>query len=123
MMAQIKDQHKKILFSFSDYKTSDKYGTAEIIIKDKLLKELIRKKAELCYNLTPMFSISRNTLSHNITEFFKKRGLEGVSPTTLAKVIETRAYNSIPESEREKMKTLAEFRRHSLDTQSKFYIH
>lgn len=115
--------NKKILFSFSEYKTSDKYGTAEIIIKDKLLKELIRKKAELCYNLTPMFSISRNTLSHNITEFFKKRGLEGVSPTTLAKVIETRAYNSIPESEREKMKTLAEFRRHSLDTQSKFYIH
>lgn len=115
--------NKKILFSFSDYKTADKYGTAEIIIKDKLLKELIRKKAELCYNLTPMFSISRNTLSHNITEFFKKRGLEGVSPTTLAKVIETRAYNSIPESEREKMKTLAEFRRHSLDTQSKFYIH
>ena len=115
--------NKKILFSFSEYKTSDKYGTAEIIIKDKLLKELIRKKAELCYNLTPMFNISRNTLSHNITEFFKKRGLEGVSPTTLAKVIETRAYNSIPESEREKMKTLAEFRRHSLDTQSKFYIH
>ena len=115
--------NKKILFSFSDYKTSDKYGTAEIIIKDKLLKELIRKKAELCYNLTPMFNISRNTLSHNITEFFKKRALEGVSPTTLAKVIETRAYNSIPESEREKMKTLAEFRRHSLDTQSKFYIH
>ena len=115
--------NKKILFSFSDYKTSDKYGTAEIIIKDKLLKQLIRKKAVLCYNMSPMFNISRNTMSHNITEFFKKRGLEGVSPTTLAKVIETRAYNSIPESEREKMKTLAEFRRHSLDTQSKFYIH
>jgi hypothetical protein len=114
---------KKIIFSFSDYKTSDKYGTAEIIVKDKILKDLIRKKAEVSVNMNPMFNISRNTLSHNITEFFKKNGIDGVSPTTLAKVIETRAYNSIPESEREKMKTLAEFRRHSLDTQSKFYIH
>ena len=114
---------KKVLFSFSDYKTSDKYGTNEIVIKDKLLKKLLREKANVAYNMTPMFNISRNTLSHNITEFFKKNGLEGVSPTTLAKVIETHAFESIPEEERAKMKTLADFRRHSLETQAKFYIH
>jgi len=62
-------------------------------------------------------------MSKNITTFFEKQGLKNISPTTLAKVIETNAYNSIPEAERSKMKTLAEFRRHSLDTQSKFYIH
>jgi len=114
---------KKVLFSFSDYKTSDKYGTNEIVIKDKLLKKLLREKANVAYNMTPMFNISRNTLSHNITEFFKKNGLENVSPTTLAKVIETHAFESIPEKERAKMKTLADFRRHSLETQAKFYIH
>ena len=70
-----------------------------------------------------MFNISRNTLSKNITTFYEKNGLPNVSPTTLAKVIETNAYNSIPEDARDKMKTLAEFRRHSLDTQSKFYVH
>jgi len=114
---------KKVLFSFSDYKTSDKYGTNEIVIKDKLLKKLLREKANVAYNMTPMFNISRNTLSHNITEFFKKNGLENISPTTLAKVIETHAFESIPEEERAKMKTLADFRRHSLETQAKFYVH
>ena len=114
---------KKVLFSFSDYKTSDKYGTAEIVVKDKLLKRLLKEKAKVATNMMPMFNVSRNTMSHNITEFFKKNGIEGVSPTTLAKVIETKAYESIPESERNKMKTLADFRRHSLDTQAKFYIH
>jgi hypothetical protein len=114
---------KKVLFSFSDYKTSDKYGTNEIVIKDKLLKKLLREKANVAYNMTPMFNISRNTLSHNITKFFEKNGLENISPTTLAKVIETHAFESIPEEERAKMKTLADFRRHSLETQAKFYIH
>ena len=114
---------KKVLFSFSDYKTSDRYGTNEIVVKDKLLKRLLREKAKVATNMMPMFSVSRNTMSHNITEFFKKNGIEGVSPTTLAKVIETKAYESIPESERNKMKTLADFRRHSLETQAKFYIH
>lgn len=114
---------KKILFSFSDYKTSVKYGTAEIKVKDKLLKRLLREKALIASPGLPMFNISRNTLSKSITEFFKKNGMEGVSPTTLAKVIETNAYKSIPEEVRETMKTLADFRRHSLDTQAKFYIH
>jgi hypothetical protein len=114
---------KKILFSFSDYKTSAKYGTVEIIIKDKLLKRLLQEKALLATNMMPMFNISRNTMSKNITTFFEKNGLPGISPTTLAKVIETHAYESIPESERDKMKTLSEFRRHSLDTQMKFYVH
>ena len=114
---------KKILFSFSNYKTSDRYGTVEIIIKDKLLKRLLQEKALLATNMMPMFNISRNTMSKNITTFFEKNGLPGISPTTLAKVIETHAYESIPESERDKMKTLSEFRRHSLDTQMKFYVH
>ena len=114
---------KKILFSFSDYKTSVKYGTVEFEIKDKLLKKLIQQKAVLTTNQTKMFNISRNTLSKNITSFFEKNGLEKISPTTLAKVIETNAYNSIPEEARDKMKSLAEFRRHSLDTQAKFYVH
>ena len=114
---------KKVLFSFSNYKTSDKYGTNEIVVKDKLLKRLLKEKAKVATNMMPMFSVSRNTMSHNITAFFKKNGIEGVSPTTLAKVIETKAYESIPESERNKMKTLADFRRHSLETQAKFYVH
>jgi len=114
---------KKILFSFSDYKTSVKYGTVEIVVKDKLLKNLLQQKGRISTNGESMFNISRNTMSKNITTFFEKQGLKNVSPTTLAKVIETNAYNSIPEEERSKMKTLAEFRRHSLDTQSKFYIH
>jgi hypothetical protein len=114
---------KKVLFSFSNYKTSDKYGTNEIVVKDKLLKKLLREKAKVATNMMPMFNVSRNTMSHNITAFFKKNGIEGVSPTTLAKIIETKAYESIPESERIKMKTLADFRRHSLETQAKFYVH
>jgi len=114
---------KKIVFSFSDYKTSDKYGTAEIVVKDTLLKKLLRKKASVSTNLNPLFNISRNTLSKNITTFFEKNGIQNVSPTTLAKVIETHAYESIPAEARDKMKTLAEFRRHSLDTQAKFYVH
>ena len=114
---------KKVLFSFSNYKTSDRYGTNEIVVKDKLLKRLLKEKAKVATNMMPMFSVSRNTMSHNITAFFKKNGIEGVSPTTLAKVIETKAYESIPESERSKMKTLADFRRHSLETQAKFYVH
>ena len=114
---------KKILFSFSDYKTSLKYGTVEFQIKDKLLKKLLQEKALITTNQTSMFNISRNTLSKNITTFFEKNGMPGISPTTLAKVIETNAYNSIPEAERDKMKTLSEFRRHSLDTQMKFYVH
>ncbi len=114
---------KKVLFSFSDYKTADTYGTVEIVVKDKLLKRLLQLKARITYNLTPMFNISRNTLSKNITTFFEKQGLKNISPTTLAKVIETHAYESIPAEARDKMKTLAEFRRHSLDTQAKFYIH
>ena len=114
---------KKILFSFSDYKTSVKYGTVEIVVKDKLLKKLLQQKATITYNHTPMFNISRNTMSKNITTFYEKNGLPNVSPTTLAKVIETNAYESIPMEARDKMKTLAEFRRHSLDTQAKFYIH
>ena len=114
---------KKVIFSFSNYKTSDKYGTNEIVVKDKLLKKLLREKAKVATNMMPMFNVSRNTMSHNITAFFKKNGIEGVSPTTLAKVIETKAYESIPESERVKMKTLADFRRHSLETQAKFYVH
>lgn len=114
---------KKIIFSFSDYKTSLKYGTVEFQVKDKLLKKLLQEKALITTNQTSMFNISRNTLSKNITTFFEKNGMEGISPTTLAKVIETNAYNSIPEAERDKMKTLSEFRRHSLDTQMKFYVH
>jgi len=114
---------KKVLFSFSNYKTSDRYGTNEIVIKDKLLKKLLREKAMVATNMMPMFNISRNTMSHNITEFFKKNGMEGVSPTTLSKLIETKAYESIPESERDKMKDLATFRKHSLETQAKFYVH
>ena len=114
---------KKVLFSFSNYKTSIKYGTVEINVKDKLLKRLLQQKALLATNMMPMFNISRNTMSKNITTFFEKNGLPGISPTTLAKVIETHAYKSIPESERDKMKTLSEFRRHSLDTQMKFYVH
>jgi len=113
----------KVILSFSDYKTSTKYGTVEIVVKDKLLKKLLQQKAQIAYNLTPMFNISRNTLSKNITTFYEKNGLPNVSPTTLAKVIETHAYESIPADARDKMKTLAEFRRHSLDTQAKFYIH
>jgi len=70
-----------------------------------------------------MFFYSHAYVGGHITEFFKKNGMEGVSPTTLAKVIETNAYKSIPEEVRETMKTLADFRRHSLDTQAKFYIH
>ena len=114
---------KKILFSFSDYKTSLKYGTVEFQVKDKLLKKLLQEKALITTNQTSMFNISRNTLSKNSTTFFEKNGMDGISPTTLAKVIETNAYNSIPEEARDKMKTLAEFRRHSLDTQAKFYVH
>ena len=74
---------KKVLFSFSDYKTSTKYGTVEIVVKDKLLKKLLQQKAQIAYNLTPMFNISRNTLSKNITTFYEKNGLPNVSPTTL----------------------------------------
>ena len=114
---------KKVLFSFSNYKTSDRYGTNEIVVKDKLLKRLLREKAKVATNMMPMFSVSRNTMSHNITEFFKKNGIEGVSPTTLAKVIETKAYEIIPYSQLNKTKTLADFRLHSLETQAKFYIH
>ena len=114
---------RKVLFSWSDYKTFNKYGTVEFEIKDKLLKKLLQQKAVVAPNMEPMFNISRNTLSKRISEFYKKNGYKDVYPTTLAKVIETHAYNSLPEEDRNKMKDLADFRRHSLETQMKFYVH
>jgi hypothetical protein len=115
---------KDWFFSFSDYKTSDKYGTQEISIKDTKLKKLLNQKTKEIGSDIELFpTISRNLLSKRITEFFLKNNIPNVSPTTLAKVIETHAYKSMPEEVRDKMKSLAEFRRHSLDTQAKFYVH
>jgi hypothetical protein len=115
---------KELFFSFSDYKTSDRYGTVTIKITDSKLKKLLQEKTKEVGSDIELFpSISRNLLSKKITDFFAKNNIPNVSPTTLAKVIETHAYNSIPEEERSKMKDLATFRRHSLDTQSKFYVH
>lgn len=114
---------KKVLFSFSDYKTSDRYGTVEIVVKDKLLKKLLQQKAVIAPNMMPMFNISRNTLSKRIHMFYKSVGFDNVYPTTLAKIIETEAYKSMNPEDKDKMKTLAEFRRHSLETQMKFYVH
>lgn len=115
---------KELFFSFSDYKTSDKYGTVTIKITDnKLKKLLIEKTKEIGSDIELFPGISRNLLSKKITDFFVKNNIPNVSPTTLAKVIETHAYRSIPDDVKDKMKTLAEFRRHSLDTQAKFYVH
>ena len=114
---------KKILFSFSDYKTADRYGTAEIVVKDKMLKRLLHEKVLLTTPDTSLFGITRKALSKRITDFFDRNEIPGVSPTLLAKIIETNAFHSMPEDMRNKMKNMAEFRKHSLDTQMKFYVH
>ena len=115
---------KELFFSFSDYKTSDRYGTVTIKITDSKLKKLLQEKTKEVGSDIELFpSISRNLLSKKITDFFAKNNIPNVSPTTLAKVIETHAYKSIPDDVKDKMKDLATFRRHSLDTQAKFYVH
>ena len=55
--------------------------------------------------------------------FYKSVGFDNVYPTTLAKIIETEAYKSMNPEDKDKMKDLASFRRHSLETQMKFYVH
>ena len=98
--------------------------TKEITIKDRYLISLMKQKCDLLEQFQPLFpGLTRNALTKRITEFYKKRGYEGISPTLLAKMIDTRAFNSLPDELKNTMKTLAEFRRHSLDTQAKYYIH
>ena len=110
--------------SLSNYKTFHTYGTQEITIKDRYLISLMKQRCQSLEQFQPLFpGLTRNALTKRITEFYKKRGYEGISPTLLAKMIDTRAFNSLPDELKNTMKTLAEFRRHSLDTQAKYYIH
>jgi len=112
------------ILSLSKYKTAHTYGTQEIIIKDRYLMSLLKQKGQGLTEFQPLFTgLTRNALTKRITEFYKKRGYNGISPTLLAKMIDTRAYDNLPDELKTTMKTLAEFRRHSLDTQSKYYIH
>ena len=110
--------------SLSNYKTFHTYGTQEITIDDRYLISLLKQKTEMMEEFQPLFiGLTRNAMTKRITEFYKKRGYEGITPTLLAKMIDTRAFNSLPDELKNTMKTLAEFRRHSLDTQAKYYIH
>ena len=120
----ISSRNNTSFLSMSNYKTADKYGTRILKIEDRYLLSLIRELAQERSTMTRLFpGLSRNNLSKKITEFYNKLGYKKISPTLLAKMIDTRAYESIPEEWRDKMKNLAEFRAHSLDTQAKFYIH
>ena len=110
------------MFSFNDYKTSDKYGERKIPITDKSLTKLLNEKqmesGEFMFGENGML---RNTLSKRITAFFEKNNLAGVTPTNLSKMVIKHHYNQMGPELRETQEKLAKQRGHSIGTQLAIY--
>jgi len=124
-LVKSKGMRGKMFFSFSDYKTDKTYGTREIDVKDKKLKQLFYQKIIPMEVGTRVFGkMSRNNLSKRITYLFEKREMKKITPTIMTRLIlgEQFGGDTLAESVIKKAQELALERGHSLGTQQNTYV-
>ena len=125
-LVKSKGMRGKMFFSFSDYKTDKTYGTREIDVKDKKLKQLFYQKIIPMEVGTRVFGkMSRNNLSKRITYLFDKKGINKVTATVMTKLILGEQFGEqAPEAKEviKKAKELAQERGHSLGVQQNTYV-
>lgn len=121
-----KGMRGKMFFSFSDYKTDKTYGTREIDVKDKKLKQLFYQKIIPMEVGTRVFgTMNRNNMTKRITSIFEKKGINKVTPTVLTKLILGEQFGKEESEAKEvmnKAKQLAQERGHSLGVQQNTYV-
>lgn len=125
-LVKSKGKRGKMFFSFSDYKTDKTYGTREIDVKDKELKQLFYEKIIPMDVGTRVFGkLSRNNLTKRITYLFEKKGIKKVTPTVMTKLILGEQFGeAAPEAKAviEQAQELAKERGHSIGTQQNTYV-
>lgn len=125
-LVKSKGMRGKMFFSFSDYKTDKTYGTREIDVKDKKLKQLFYQKIIPMEVGTRVFGkMSRNNLSKRITYLFDKKGINKVTATVMTKLILGEQFGEqAPEAKEviKKAQVLAMERGHSLGVQQNTYV-
>jgi hypothetical protein len=121
-----KGMRGKMFFSFSDYKTDKTYGTREIDVKDKKLKQLFYQKIIPMEVGTRVFGkLSRNNLTKRINYLFEKKGIKKITPTVMTKLILGEQFGKESPEAKEvinKAKQLAQERGHSLGVQQNTYV-
>ena len=116
---------KGFFFSFNEYKTFDKYGERKIDINSKELLKLLKIKTKNMESNQFLFGndgMLRNTMSKKITTFFDQKGIKGVTPTNLTKMIIQREYSKLDPAMRTIQDRLAKERGHSVQTQMEVYL-
>ena len=116
---------KQYFFSFSNYKTGDKYGERVINIDNKELIDLLKVKIKSIQKnpVRDLFpGLTRTYMSSKIIKFFKDNGLDDVSPTVLTKLIIQEAYRNMDPKLKETQERLASERGHSIQTQMEIYL-
>jgi len=119
-----KGMRGKMFFSFSDYKTDKTYGTREIDVKDKKLKQLFYQKIIPMEVGTRVFgTMNRNNMTKRITSIFEKKGINKVTPTVLTKLMLGEQFGGTEaKAVIKKAKDLAQERGHSLGVQQNTYV-
>tara|TARA_R110002072_G_scaffold22927_4_gene80008 strand:- start:777 stop:1763 length:987 start_codon:yes stop_codon:yes gene_type:complete len=119
---------KGFFFSFNNYKTYDRYGERKIDINSKELIKLLKIKTknmesdEFFFGGGAEGGMLRNTMSKKITTFFDQKGIKGVTPTNLTKMIIQREYSKLDPAMRTIQDRLAKERGHSVETQMEVYL-
>ena len=116
---------KGFFFSFNNYKTYDRYGERKIDINSKELVKLLKIKTKNMESDEFFFGndgMLRNTMSKKITTFFDQKGIKGVTPTNLTKMIIQREYSKLDPAMRTIQDRLAKERGHSVETQMEVYL-
>ena len=119
---------KGFFFSFNNYKTYDRYGERKIDINSKELVKLLKIKTknmesdEFFFGGGAEGGMLRNTMSKKITTFFDQKGIKGVTPTNLTKMIIQREYSKLDPAMRTIQDRLAKERGHSVETQMEVYL-
>tara|TARA_R110000796_G_scaffold112395_1_gene223878 strand:+ start:2208 stop:3161 length:954 start_codon:yes stop_codon:yes gene_type:complete len=125
-LVKSKGMRGKMFFSFSHYKTDKTYGTREIDVKDKKLKQLFYQKIIPMEVGTRVFgTMNRNNLTKRITNIFERKGINKVTPTIMTKLILGEQFGEqAPEAKAviKKAKELAKERGHSLGVQQNTYV-
>lgn len=120
-----KGMRGKMFFSFSDYKTDKTYGTREIDVKDKKLKQLFYEKIIPMEVGTRVFgTMSRNNLTKRITSLFERKEIKKITPTIMTKLIlgEQFGGDTVAKEVIKKANDLAQERGHSLGVQQNTYV-
>ena len=120
-----KGMRGKMFFSFSDYKTDQTYGTREIDVKDKKLKQLFYEKIIPMEVGTRVFGkMSRNNLTKRMTSLFERKEIKKITPTIMTKLIlgEQFGGDTVAKEVIKKANDLAQERGHSLGVQQNTYV-